>query len=409
MTHSKAHPSRAPDAVRRRLRTAAVIVTVWTLVGLFSANQSYLAIQLGGGHPHWSALLGETMWSVWLWALYTPAILWLAARVRVTRANWPATTPVHILAALILTGIEALMDVARYHWTPPATPVPIAADFVSKVFIDGVSYAVIVLLAYAAHDRRQLAIRKVRAIRLAQQLTRARLTALRGQLQPHFLFNTLNAVAELVHVDAAAADLMIMRLAALLRRVVDAGRTPAVSLREELALLDAYVGIIRVRFGDRLTVTVRTDPAAAEALVPALLLQPIVENAIKHGVEPRETGGQVDVEIRRQNDQLVIDVATTATAQPARPAHGPKASAFATPGGVSAPCMAAARSWWCTRGRTAASAYRSCCPTWYQRSPGTAPPPAGRGNGGCNPARGDNAGRRCGRAPGPSAPRGDRG
>jgi hypothetical protein len=326
MTHSKAHPSRAPDAVRRRLRTAAVIVTVWTLVGLFSANQSYLAIQLGGGHPHWSALLGETMWSVWLWALYTPAILWLAARVRVTRANWPATTPVHILAALILTGIEALMDVARYHWTPPATPVPIAADFVSKVFIDGVSYAVIVLLAYAAHDRRQLAIRKVRAIRLAQQLTRARLTALRGQLQPHFLFNTLNAVAELVHVDAAAADLMIMRLAALLRRVVDAGRTPAVSLREELALLDAYVGIIRVRFGDRLTVTVRTDPAAAEALVPALLLQPIVENAIKHGVEPRETGGQVDVEIRRQNDQLVIDVSDNG--------HGAASTAGAWPEGV---------------------------------------------------------------------------
>ena len=116
MTRSKAGPSRAPDAVRRRLRMAAVIISVWTLVGLFAANQSYLAIQLGGGHPHWWALFGDTMWSVWLWALYTPVILWLAVRVRVTRANRPATTPVHIVAALILTWIEALVDVARFHW-----------------------------------------------------------------------------------------------------------------------------------------------------------------------------------------------------------------------------------------------------------------------------------------------------
>jgi two-component sensor histidine kinase len=287
---------------------AAVVVGLWTLVGLFSANQSYLAIQLGGGHPHWGAVLGETMWSVWLWALYTPAIIWFAGRIRVTRANWPRTVPVHLVAALALTWIEAVVDVARYHWAQPTTPVPLAADFVSKAFIDVVSYAVIVVVAYAAHDRRRSEIRKIRATRLAQQLTRARLTALRGQLQPYFLFNTLNAIAELVHVDAAAADLMIMRLAALLRRVVDADRGHAVALREELALLDAYLGIVRVRFGDRLRVAVRTNPTAGEALVPTLLLQPIVENAIKHGIEPRESGGQVDVEIRRQGDRLAIDV-----------------------------------------------------------------------------------------------------
>jgi two-component system, LytTR family, sensor kinase len=325
MTRLKAQPSR-PHPGRHRLRAGAVIAGIWTLVGLFSANQSYLAIQLGGGHPHWWALLGETMWSVWLWALYTPAIIWLAARVRVTRANWPAAVPVHIVAALSLTWIEALADVVRYQWMPPATPVPIAADFVSKAFIDLVSYAAIVVLAYAAHDRRRLAVRKMRAARLAQQLTRARLTALRGQLQPHFLFNTLNAIAELVHVDAAAADLMIMRLAALLRRVVDADRAHAVGLLEELALLDAYLGIIRVRFGDRLTVTVRTDPTAAEALVPALLLQPIVENAIKHGIEARETGGEVDVEIRRQDGRVVIDVSDNG--------HGPARSAGAWHEGV---------------------------------------------------------------------------
>ena len=150
--------------------------------------------------------------------------------------------------------------------------------------------------------------RRIQAIQLTSQLAEARLDALRRQLDPHFLFNTLNAIASLVERDPRGVRRMIARLGDLLRHSFEGGQEPEVTLRRELVLLDLYVDIVKVRFQDRLVVDVQVDDAVLDALVPTFILQPLVENAVKHGVERRTEGGRVTVEGTRAGDALVLRV-----------------------------------------------------------------------------------------------------
>jgi LytS/YehU family sensor histidine kinase len=163
----------------------------------------------------------------------------------------------------------------------------------------------------------RLRARREQAIQLTSQLAEARLDALRRQLDPHFLFNTLNAISSLVERDPRGVRRMIARLGDLLRHSFEGGKEPEVTLRRELALLDLYVDIVKVRFQDRLTVCIRIDDAVLDALVPTFILQPLVENAVKHGVERRTEGGCVTVEGARDGDALVLRVINDAPAEPA--------------------------------------------------------------------------------------------
>ncbi|PYP76048.1 MAG: histidine kinase [Gemmatimonadetes bacterium] len=158
--------------------------------------------------------------------------------------------------------------------------------------------------------------RRDQAIQLTSQLAEARLDALRRQLDPHFLFNTLNAIASLVERDPRGVRRMIARLGDLLRHSFEGGQESEVTLRRELALLDLYVDIVKVRFQDRLIVDIRIDDTVLDALVPTFILQPLVENAVKHGVERRTEGGRVTVEGRRDGDALVLCVINDAPAEP---------------------------------------------------------------------------------------------
>jgi LytS/YehU family sensor histidine kinase len=150
--------------------------------------------------------------------------------------------------------------------------------------------------------------RDLRAATLETQLAQSRLTALQGQLRPHFLFNTLNMIAEQVYTDPAGADAMLTRLGVLLRSSFTEADRERVPLRRELELLDSYIEIMRARFRGRLTFDLDVEPATLDALVPRFILQPLVENAIKHGVEPREEGGRVAVTARRHGDSLDLEV-----------------------------------------------------------------------------------------------------
>jgi two-component system LytT family sensor kinase len=287
----------------RRVRQALTIIGVWTAVGLFSTYQSYIADLVRGEARPWVRYAAANMFSVWLWAAYTPLILWLARRFRITRATWRTSVPVHLLAALALLAIESALTIPWSH-------ARFSVDFSARLFLDGVSYAAVLVIAYANDERRLSERRRVRSARLAQRLTSARLGALRAQLQPHFLFNTLNAAAELIHRDPAAADAMLTRLATLLRRVFDrsyAGRHE-IPLRDELALLDAYIGIIRARFGDRIELTVCAEPDTLDVRVPTLFLQPLVENAVRHGIEPRAARGAIRVDARVRDAGLEVVV-----------------------------------------------------------------------------------------------------
>jgi LytS/YehU family sensor histidine kinase len=148
----------------------------------------------------------------------------------------------------------------------------------------------------------------VRASRLEAQLARAELDALKMQLHPHFLFNTLHSISALIHADPEGADLMVSRLSDFLRMVLDHAGAQELALRDELAFLERYLEIQRTRYRERLDAAMEIDPETLDARVPNLILQPLVENAIRHAVEPRAAGGRVRVTARRENGTLHLAV-----------------------------------------------------------------------------------------------------
>jgi LytS/YehU family sensor histidine kinase len=180
--------------------------------------------------------------------------------------------------------------------------------FLRQLFLYSVCYFVIVALAHVRYYAGLSYERDLRAVQLEAQLSAARLTALQGQLRPHFLFNTLNMIAEQVYTDPAGADAMLTRLGVLLRSSFTEADRERVPLRRELELLESYIEIMRARFRGRLTFELHVDPTTLDALVPRFILQPLVENAIKHGVEPREEGGRVTVTARREGDSVDLEV-----------------------------------------------------------------------------------------------------
>jgi sensor histidine kinase YesM len=169
-------------------------------------------------------------------------------------------------------------------------------------------YVIIACVAYAAASSRRAKERETQALALAAGLTRAKLDALRLQLQPHFLFNTLNAISALVHRDPRAADELIADLSELLRLSLESS-VDEVPLRRELEILDRYLAIEQTRLGARLRVVRTIDPAALDVAVPTFILQPLAENAVRHGIEPRSEPGQVTVTARVVNDLLELTVA----------------------------------------------------------------------------------------------------
>jgi len=162
----------------------------------------------------------------------------------------------------------------------------------------------IVVLGYLGwHYYKAYRERERQAAALATELVQARLQALRMQINPHFLFNTLNTISSLVHENPDAADRMIVRLSELLRRTLDYGETQEVPLHQEIEFLKGYLEIEQMRFPDRLSVTFDVEPRASDLFVPHLILQPLVENALRHGIMPREEAGRIEVSARVLNDQ----------------------------------------------------------------------------------------------------------
>jgi len=295
-----------PTAVTR----GAVYFIAWTLVAV-ATTELQAAAQPEGGAELFGRLIRLSLASCWLWALYTPAILALSRRVRIDRTNWLKTVPIHLGTAALATFIDvALMRaIAPYlNAGAPTSSTPLHVTFLRTLFLYSLCYFVIVALAHVRYYASLSYERDLRAATLETQLAEARLTALQGQLRPHFLFNTLNMIAEQVYTDPAGADAMLTRLGVLLRSSFTEADRERVPLRRELELLESYIEIMRARFRGRLTFELHVEPTTLDALVPRFILQPLVENAIKHGVEPREEGGRVTVTARRDGASVDLEV-----------------------------------------------------------------------------------------------------
>ena len=219
------------------------------------------------------------------------------------------TGPIAKSALVYGIGI-ALATVAKYviyvplgHWLTPAFADRTLREAILRSGIpEAMAFAALLGVVLAVEYARVGRERDAREARLAGELATAQLDALTAQLQPHFLFNTLHGVTALMRRDPDAAETMLVRLGDLLRKTLDRGDTPEIPLQAELALLQLYVDIQQVRFGERLTVTVEADPVLRDALVPRFLLQPLVENALQHGIGKRAGPGRVLVLVRERTE-----------------------------------------------------------------------------------------------------------
>jgi two-component system, LytTR family, sensor kinase len=299
---------------------------VCTLAGLaFAAHWHAL-----GPPTSWPALLRETMPPPFVWGALLPFVAWADRRLgagRGMRTRVLLHVPLGLgWAAIALAAQVALRPVLGA--SRPASWLTFAAmRFPGELLTYAAIAGVLVARDYAAQARlreREAAALGVRAARLEAGLAEARLHALGSQLHPHFLFNALNTVSAYTERNPGTARRLMAQLGQLLRASLDHAVRPEVTLAEELAFLDAYLDIERARFEDRLTVTVRADERALDALIPVFLLQPLVENAIKHGITSRAAAGCVDVDARvrgggsePEHDQLVVRVRDDGVGLPA--------------------------------------------------------------------------------------------
>ncbi|HJU44143.1 MAG TPA: histidine kinase [Vicinamibacterales bacterium] len=248
------------------------------------------------------------------YGLWAPAIFWLGRRFRFDRRHWLVALAVHVPASLIITSLHlALVGVFRFYLQSvrggdPDLGYTIAEAFFRTVDLELPVYWAIIGLQHAVDYYRQARARELRAARLEVRLVQAQLQALQQQLHPHFLFNTLHAISTLVHRDPDKADAMIERLSDLLRITLHKVGVQEVELAEELEYLRAYLDIEQVHFGPRLLIDYRIDVAALDVMVPTLILQPLVENAIRHGLEPQVRGGSLTIEAQADGDTLWLRV-----------------------------------------------------------------------------------------------------
>jgi two-component system, LytTR family, sensor kinase len=298
-------------------RKAAWLWLAWTLAGLFYITQDFVPRMYHNEVVPWQRLFVGWMAAMYICAVFTPAILWAGRRWPLEHQRRWAHAAVHLVLAAIFSFVSTLIEtpvLMAFNVFPSAQPLSLGAGFALLLaygFHGGViRYWVVIGLQLAIRSHQNTLEFKVRSSELAEQLSAARLSTLKMQLQPHFLFNTLGTIMVLVQQQRTKeAETMLARLSDLLRLAVDDVNTQEVPLWHELKFLKLYLSIEEVRFRDRLQVRIAADAQANDAFVPHMLLQPIVENAIRHGLGQSEEAVTIDITASRNDGVLVLTVA----------------------------------------------------------------------------------------------------
>ncbi|RKH37505.1 sensor histidine kinase [Corallococcus sicarius] len=282
---------------RRSWQAWAAALAYWTLAGLSAASEDHSVRGMD-----WRHALLSSMTSHLLWVPPTVAIFYFGLRFPIERQRWASRVALHVAGAVVIAFIRAATIFGLDPWVGWYAQRPVFTDVLSHaLLVNPFVYLTVLVVANAVYYADQLQLRDT-------QLARAQLHALKAQLHPHFLFNTLNSIAALVHRDPHGSERMISQLSDLLRGTLDAAGTEEVSLQEELRSLQPYLDIQGVRFADRLTVKHDIAQDALAAHVPHLVLQPLVENAIQHGIAPGTEPGTVTLVARRAGPELHLEV-----------------------------------------------------------------------------------------------------
>jgi len=287
----------------RYLGLWSVVVFVFAVQGCMTDAVNAVRVWPALDYLRWSMVQWFT------WAALAPVVFRLGERHPIKFPVRLRSLGRHIVASIGVTVLAILIGAAVSAVFEPSTFGEQIWQFISKHVATGLlAYWALLALQQLLHFQAEKARRDVEASRLATELAQSRLQALKTQLQPHFLFNTLHAIITLLDEDALSAEDMLLRLSELLRAFLEDYDGQEITLRRELALLDLYLGIQRMRFKDRLTTRVYVAPDTLDCAVPSLLLQPIVENAIRHGIGQRAGEDCIEIESRREGDALCIEV-----------------------------------------------------------------------------------------------------
>jgi two-component system, LytTR family, sensor kinase len=318
------HETKGASGARPIVRPLTVVATalgLWAALALLFAAPFVLTGPVSWGR---AVSFGGGFWVLWL--IFIPAVAWLAFRFPIERNRLFQKLGLHLLACLLTVGASQMAFRAAARFIPhpqrepapgrtpeapgaeSAPPDPFEVLLGFRAALDILAYWSLVGLCQAITNFRRSEQRERRAAELEARLTRSKLQALRMQVNPHFLFNTLNAISTLIYVNPRAADEMIGDLSELLRRSLATMEEQETSLAQELDFIRAYISIEQKRFGDRLRLEHRVPEDLKNAVIPALLLQPLVENAIRHGIEPQRSPGIITIEARQEGKHLRLIV-----------------------------------------------------------------------------------------------------
>jgi two-component system, LytTR family, sensor kinase len=296
----------------RWLKILGWAFVAYTVLGIWSIGESVIDRVSMHEAINWGSLLVGRALEEYTCATAAPVLFWVSAKFPIDRQTWTRHAPILLASAFGLAVAKYIVYFPLFfpfwshYWHDGWAQVPynivynalqVTTDFVSVIVV---AHAIQYYERSRERERTEAALR----VRLSQ----AQLEALKSQLHPHFLFNTLNSVASLMHWDVAAADEMVTQLSELLRETLQHPGTHEITLADELALIERYLAIVRVRFQDRLTVTYDIEPGVTSALVPHFLLQPLVENALEHGIALEPGPGCVGISAARDGDRVRIVV-----------------------------------------------------------------------------------------------------
>lgn len=295
-----------------RTKVALWLFAVWTAVALYFAVQAYFNPAVYPNNT-WSRAILVNFTYYYLWGLCTPIVIRLGRRFPLHAGRWSVSLAMHAVASVMLTAVQLLAAEGFLILVGMRTDdifdesllIAFGVNFQSSL----PTYWLILFVWFAIDYYSQLRDRDLRASQLEAQLSHAQLQALRMQLKPHFLFNTLNSVSSLMYTDVEAADAMLARLSEFLRLTVDRDIAQEIPLEQELEFVDRYLEIEKIRFEARLQVAIDVERDARLAMVPSLALQPLIENAIHHGIAPRRKGGAIEIRAKREDDVLHLSIA----------------------------------------------------------------------------------------------------
>src|SRR5438270_1236439 len=296
----------------RRLLQWALIFAAWTLIVVTFSVQAYVfTVARGRPDNFWHEfLVASTDW--YIWAALTPLVLFFCRRFRITSDNWISAVPVHLAVGILISFLQLAVQVRLNYIVNPGYKMTywrvlyFFATF--KGHINLLTYWVIVALNHGLYYYEQSRARELAWSRMETDLANAQLQVLNMQLHPHFLFNTLHSISTLISEDPQAARQMVLKLSDLLRASLNKIDQPAVPLQQELELLECYISIEQTRFKDRLTIEKEIDSTALACEVPTMILQPLVENAVRHGISKHRQTDRISIVAQRANGRLLLEV-----------------------------------------------------------------------------------------------------